>query len=80
MRFALDHRVEGGTHVLLLFNESYQAQTQGLRFNIAGEELVRWNPEDGSREVMLEHVEEGASLDLTLGPAESVVLTFEVVQ
>jgi hypothetical protein len=73
LRLSIDHRRSAREHILLLFNESWTPLRQRLRVNLGGGAISRWDPRSG--EVALLTGGTGSELDLTLGPAESIVLT-----
>jgi hypothetical protein len=76
LRFSLAHRRSARGHVLLVFNESWAPARQRLRVNLPGA-ITRWDPRSGAIDPVRAPSTAGDVLELTLGPAESIVLTIE---
>ncbi len=77
MRFAIDHRVSGDGHILLLFNEAYGITSQRLRTNITGQRIGKWDAHAGRATTLVTDLTQDSVFEVTLWPAEAVVITVE---
>lgn len=75
LRFSVDHRRTRDQHVLLVFNESWSTTRQRLRLDVGNGSVVRWDPRTGERKELLAGHDGARTFELTLQPAESIVLT-----
>jgi hypothetical protein len=78
LRFSVDHRRTRDHHVLLVFNESWSTRRQLLRLNVGSGSVIRWDPRTGERKELLAGHDGPRTFELTLQPAESVVLTVDL--
>ncbi len=75
LRFSIDHRYGGREHLFLVFNEAWEPVRQTLRVGPGGGAIARCDPRTGEIAVLTPRAEPGSAIDVSLGPAEAVVLT-----
>jgi hypothetical protein len=75
LEVSLERRSSDAGETLLVFNESWSSHQARLRFVKEGGQLTRWNPWDGSWDVLRERIEAGTIISLDLTAAESLILT-----
>jgi hypothetical protein len=78
MRFSVEHRRTAEEHVLLVFNESWSTTRQRLRLNVGRGRVVRWDPGTGERRELVAPSKGPRTFELTLEPAESIVLSADL--
>ena len=72
---SLARRRSPAGEILLVVNESWLPTKARLRFSAGGAELVRWDPWSGERKTLREPLLAGEVVEVSLGVAESLVLT-----
>lgn len=75
LNVSLARRRSPAGEILLVVNESWSPTKARLRFSTGGAELVRWDPWNGERKTLRKRVRAGEVVEVSLGVAESLVLT-----